>query len=75
MQQSLLGKIIFYKLASEFGLFFDLKATHAEVPQTLYPKMMELKVQAFDMAVVTLLGPNLWRPIQQYGLAKFKIHP
>ena len=34
MQQSLSGKIVFYKLASEFELLFDFKATCAEVLKT-----------------------------------------
>ena len=63
MQQSLSGKIIFDKLASEFELLFDFRTTCAEVPETLYPKTMELKAQAFDMAVETLPGPDLWRAI------------
>ena len=75
MQQSLSGKIVFDKLASEFELLFGFKSTCAEVPKTSYPKTMELKAQAFDMVMVTLPGPDLWRAIQQYGLAKFKMHP
>ena len=43
MQQSLSGKIIFYKLASEFDFLFDFKATYAKVPKTSYPETMELK--------------------------------
>ena len=75
MKQSLSGKIIFDKLASEFELLFDFKATCAEVPETSYQEMMELKAQAFNMAVATLSGPDLWRSIQQYGSAKLKKHP
>ena len=75
MQQSLSGNIIFDKLASEFELLFDFKATCAEVPETSYLETMELKVQAFDMVMATLPGPNLWRSIQQYGSAKLKKHP
>ena len=75
MQQSLSGKIVFDKLASEFELLFNFKATRAEVLETSYPKMMELKAQAFHMVVVTLPGPDLLRAIQQYRLTKFKMHP
>ena len=71
----MLGKIVFDKLASEFELLFDFKATYAEVPETSYWETMELKAQAFDMAVATLPGPDLWRSIQQYGSAKLKAHP
>ena len=63
MQQSLSGKIIFDKLTSDFELLFDFKATCVEVLETSYPKMMELKAQAYDMAVATLPGPNLLRVI------------
>ena len=72
MQQSLSGNIVFDKLANEFELLFDFKATCAEVTETLYPETMELKVQALDMTVVSLPGPDLWRSIQQYGSSKFK---
>ena len=63
MQQSLSGKTVFNKLASEFELLFDFKATCAKEPKTSYPETMELKVQAFDMVVTTLPGPNQWRSI------------
>ena len=75
MQKSLSGKIIFDKLTSDFELLFDFKETCTEVSETSYPETMELKAQAFDMEVATLLGPNLWRVIQQYGSTKFKMHP
>ena len=75
MQQSLLGNIIFDKLANEFELLFYFKATCAENLETSYPKMMELKAQAFDMTAATLPSLDLWRSIQQYGSAKFKTHP
>ena len=68
-------KIIFDKLTSDFELLFDFKAACAEVPETSYPETMELKAQEYDMTVVTLPGPNLWRIIQQYGSTKFKMHP
>ena len=75
IQKSLSGKIVFYKLASEFELLYDFKATCAEFPKTSYPEMMELKAHAFDMVMATLPGPNLWRAIQQYRSTKFKTHP
>ena len=75
MQQSLSGKIVFDKLANEFELLFDFKATCAEVPETSYLETMELKVQSFDMVVAILPSPDLWRSIQQYRSAKLKMHP
>ena len=75
MQQSLSGKIVFDKLASEFELLFDFKTTCTEVPETSYLETMELKVQAFDMALATLPFPDLWRAIQQYESTKFKTYP
>ena len=74
MEQSMLGKVVFDKLTMDFELLFDFKATCAKVPETSYPKMMELKAQAYDMVVVTLPGPDLWRIIQLYGSTKFKMH-
>ena len=66
---------MFDKLTNDFELLFDFKATCAEVPETSYPKTMELIAQAYDMAVATLPGPDLWRVIQQYGSTKLKTHP
>ena len=64
MQQALSGKVVFDKLASDFELLFDFKAACPKVPKNSYPKMMELKVQAYDMIVATLPGPDLWKVIQ-----------
>ena len=64
MQQALLGKIIFDKLASDFELWFDFKATCSKVPRDSYPKLMELKVQAYDMVDAALPGPDAWRVIR-----------
>ena len=74
MQQALSGKVGFDKLASDFELLFDFKATCSKVPKISYPKMMELKAQAYDMTTVTMPGPDLWRFIQQYGSPKIKVH-
>ena len=75
MQQSLLGRTIFNKLANEFELLFDFKATCAKAPETSYPETMELKVQALDMAVTNFIDPDQWRLNQQYGSSKFKTQP
>ena len=74
MQQALSRKLVFDKLASDFKLLFDFKAACSKVPKTSYPETMELKAQAYDMIVVTLPGPDLWRVIQQYGSPKLKAH-
>ena len=74
MQQVLLGKVIFDKLASDFELLFDFKATCSKVPKISYPEVMELKVQAYDMMDATMSSPDLWRVIQQYGSPKLKAH-
>ena len=67
------GKIIFDKLANEFELLFDFKATCATVPETSYRETMELKMQELDMALATFPSPDLWRSIQQYESRKFKM--
>ena len=74
MQQAFLGKVIFDKLANDFELWFDFKSTCSKVPRASYPEAMELKVQAYHMVVVPLLGPDAWRIICQYGSAKLKTH-
>ena len=74
MQQSLSGRVIFDKLTSDFELLFDFKAACSKVSKNSYLEMMELKAQAYDMAVATLPGPDLWRVIQKYGSTKLKTH-
>ena len=74
MQQALSGKVIFDKLASDFELWFDFKATFSKVPRASYPEAMELKAQAYNMVAPPIPGPNAWRIIRQYGLAKLKAH-
>ena len=64
MQQSLSGKVIFDKLTMNFELLFDFKAACAKTPKTSYLKTMELKALAYNMAVVPLPGPDLWKVIQ-----------
>ena len=74
MQQALSRKVVFDKLASDFELLFDFKAACSKVPKISYPETMELQVQAYNMMVVTMPGPDLWRVIQQYGSPKLKVH-
>ena len=75
MQQSLLGMIVFDKLAGESKLLFDFKATCAKAPMASYTETMELKVQTLDMVVATFPGPDQWRSIQQYKSSKFRTQP
>ena len=74
MKQALSGKFVFDKLASDFELLFDFKATCSKFPKISYPKTMELKAQAYDMTTATMPSPDLWRFIQQYGSPKLKVH-
>ena len=75
MQQSLLGRTVFYKLGIEFELLFDFKATYSRAPEASYLETMELKVQELDMVVVTLPGPDQCRSLQQYKSNKFRMQP
>ena len=74
MQQALSGKVIFDKLANDFELWCDFKAMYSKVPRASYPEAMELKAQAYDMAVMPLPGPDAWRIIHQYGSVKLTPH-
>ena len=42
MEQALSGKVVFDKLANDFELRFDFKATQPKVPMTSYLEAMEL---------------------------------
>ena len=74
MQQALLGKVIFDKLANDFKLWFEFKATCSKVPRVSYTEVMELKAQAYDMVAAPLPGLDAWRIIHQYGSPKLKTH-
>ena len=74
MQQVLSGKTIFDKLANYFELWFDLKAMYSKVPRDSYSEEMELKVQAYDMAMTPLPSSDMWRIIRQYGSVKLPPH-
>ena len=75
MQQSLLGRTIFDKLASEFELLFDFNPTCAKAPEASFTETMELRVQSLDMVFTTCPGPDQWRSIQQYWSNKFRMQP
>ena len=70
MQQALPGKTIFDKLVDDFELWFDLKAMYSKVPRTSYSEEMDLKAQAYDMAIVPFPAPEMWKFICRYGSAK-----
>ena len=74
MQQSLSGKVVFYKLTMDFELLFDFKEACMEVPETSYSEMMDPKAQAYDMGIAPLPGLDLWKVIQLYGPTKFKVN-
>ena len=67
MQQALSMKVVFDKLANDFELWFDFKATRSKVPMTSYSKVVELWEQAYDMVAARLPGPNTWKTIQHFG--------
>ena len=73
MQHALFGKNIIDKLAREFELLYDFKATCAIVPNFLYIENMQLRVLAHDMVVVNFPGLDQWRSIEQYGSNKFRL--
>ena len=67
MKKALSGKTIFDKLAREFELLSNFKATCATIPNFSYTKHMELRVLAHDMVVANFPSPDQWILIQQYG--------
>ena len=73
MQHALSGPIVFDKLAREFELLSDFKATCATVPDFSYTENMELRVLAHDMVIANFPGPDQCRSIQQYGSDKFRL--
>ena len=75
MQHALSRKNIIDKLAGEFELLYDFKATYATVPNFSYTENMEIRVLQHDMVVAYFPGPDQWRSIQQYGLNKFGLQP
>ena len=56
MEHALSGPILFDKLAREFEVLFDLKATCTKVPNITYSDNMELRVLAHEMVIADLSG-------------------
>ena len=67
MEQALSGKVIFDKLANDFELWFDFKATWSKVPMNSYSEVMELRVEAYDMVSAPFPGPDTWKTIHHFG--------
>ena len=53
-QQYLSGKTVIHKLAGDFGMLFDFKATCAKLPDFSYLENMELRVLVKDMIILDL---------------------
>ena len=70
MEQALSGKVVFDKLANDFELWFDFKATRPKVPMTSYSQEMELWAQAYDMVAVPLPGLDTWKTIRHFGFVQ-----
>ena len=67
MEQALSGKVVFDKLANDFELWFEFKATWSKVPMTSYSEEMELRAQAYDMVAAPLPSIGTWKTIHHYG--------
>ena len=70
MKQVLSEKVVFDKLANDFELWFDFKATWSKVPMNSYLEAMELRAQAYDMVAAPLPGPDTWKTIRHFGFVQ-----
>ena len=58
MQQALSGRVVFAKVAEEFELLFDFKATCVKVPNLSYAESMELRVLVHEIVVAYFPKPE-----------------
>ena len=62
------------KLAKDFEMMFDFKATCAKLPYFSYIENVEFRVLEKEMANMDLPTADEWRTIQQFGKNKYKSH-
>ena len=54
------------KLARDFEMLFDFKATCAKLPDLSYPKNMEIRVLAKEMISLDMPAADQWKTIENY---------
>ena len=64
MQQSLSGKIVVDKLAEDFEMLFDFKATCAKLSYFSYVENVELRVLEKKMINMYFLDVDQWNTIE-----------
>ena len=62
------------KLAGEFEMAFDFKATCTKFPEFSYAENMELRVLVKEMINLDLPAVDQWIIIENYGKCKYKVH-
>ena len=73
-QQSLSGKTVIGKLAGDFEMLFDFKATCDKFPYFSHLKNVELRVLDMDMNSLYFPTADQWNTIENYGKRKHKLH-
>ena len=74
MQQSLSGKVVVDKLARDFEMLFDFKATCAKLSDFSYVENVELRVLAKEMINLDLPAIDQWKIIENFGKSKYRLH-
>ena len=68
--QSLSGKTLIEKLAGDFEMLFDFKATCTKLQDFSYSKNVELRVLTKEMINLNLLVVDQWKIIENYRKSK-----
>ena len=72
--QSLSRKTMIDKLAGDFEMLFDFKAICTKFPEFSYVENMEFSIMAKDMISLDLLTTDEWKPVDNYGTSKYRLH-
>ena len=73
-QQSLSGKIVIDKLARDFEMLLNFKATCTKLSYLSYLEKVELRVLAKEMINLDLPAADQWKIVENYEKSKYKLH-
>ena len=69
-----MGKIVVDKLAEDFEMLLNFKATCAKLLDFSYVDNVELRVLAKEMVNLDFPTIDQWKTFEQFGKNKYKLH-
>ena len=74
MNQLMSGKMIVYKLAHEFEIFFAFKEACVHLQKYSYRQHIELRVLAKEMSTFELPSMDQWKTVENFERTKYTMH-